>query len=237
MQSMKVEIWSDVVCPWCYLGKRRFEAALAQFEHRDQVEIIWRSYQLDPNAPRTSGETLNEMLAKKYGMNIKQAAANHDRLTALGAEAGLEYHFEQAKPGNTFDAHRLIHLAASKGLQGAVKERLMQAYFTDGAAIGDDEALIQIVSEVGIDADDARAALASDAYADEVRADEQRARALGIHGVPFFALDEQYGVSGAQPAEVFLQVLEQAWAESHPLITVGGDTEDSGVCEDDSCAI
>lgn len=237
MQAMKVEIWSDVVCPWCYLGKRRFEAALAQFEHRDQVEIIWRSYQLDPNAPRSAGETLNEMLAKKYGMSVKQAAANHDRLTALGAEAGLEYHFEQAKPGNTFDAHRLIHLAASKGIQDAVKERLMRAYFTDGAAISDSETLVQIVSEVGIDADDARAVLASDAYADAVRADERRARALGIHGVPFFALDEHYGVSGAQPTELFLKVLEQAWAESHPLTTVGGDSEDSGVCDDDSCAI
>ena len=237
MQPMKVEIWSDVVCPWCYLGKHRFEEALAQFEHRDQVEIIWRSYQLDPNAPRTSGETLNEMLAKKYGMNIKQAAANHDRLTALGAEAGLEYHFERAKPGNTFDAHRLIHLAASKGLQNDVKERLMRAYFTDGAAIGDSETLVEIVAEAGIDADEARAVLASDAYADDVRADERRARALGIHGVPFFALDEQYGVSGAQPAEIFLNVLEHAWAESHPLIKVVGDAGDSGVCEDDSCAI
>lgn len=237
MQPMKVEIWSDVVCPWCYLGKRRFEAALAQFTHRDQVEIIWRSYQLDPNAPRTSGETLNEMLAKKYGMSTRQAAANHDRLTALGAEAGLEYHFERAKPGNTFEAHRLIHLAASKGLQDVVKERLLKAYFTDGAAIGDSETLVQIVSEVGIDADEARAVLAGDAYAGEVRADERRARALGIHGVPFFALDEQFGVSGAQPTEVFLKVLEHAWAESHPLITVGGDSEDSGVCDDESCAI
>jgi predicted DsbA family dithiol-disulfide isomerase len=234
---MKVEIWSDVVCPWCYLGKRRFESALAQFDHRDQVEVIWRSYQLDPNAPRVSEETVNEMLAKKYGISQKQAAANHDRLTALGAEAGLEYHFEKARIGNTFDAHRLIHLAATKGLQNAVKERLMKAYFTDGAAIGDSETLVQIVSEVGIDADLARAVLASDAYADEVRADERRARTLGIHGVPFYAIDEKYGVSGAQPAEVFSKVLERAWADAHPLITVGGDEPESGVCEDDSCAI
>ena len=217
MQPMKVEIWSDVVCPWCYLGKRRFEEALAQFAHRDQVEIIWRSYQLDPNAPRTGGEPVSEMLAKKYGMSVQQAAASHARLTAMGAEVGLEYHFEQTRHSNTFDAHRLIHLAASKGLQSAVKERLMKAYFTDGAAIGDSETLVQIVSEVGIDADEARAVLASDAYADEVRADERRARALGIHGVPFFALDEQFGVSGAQPTEVFLKVLEHAWAESLKL--------------------
>lgn len=235
--SMKVEIWSDVACPWCYIGKRRIESALARFEHRDQVEIIWRSYQLDPTAPRTSEETVNEMLARKYGMSMKQAAAANERVSGLAAEEGLEYHLEKARHGNSFDAHRLIHLAASHHLQDAMEERLFKAYFTDGLAIGDTETLVKLASEVGIDPEEAQTVLSSDAYADEVRADIQKARRFGIQGVPFFAIDEKYGVSGAQPAEVLKEVLEQAWAEAHPLIQVSSSTQDANVCNDDSCSI
>ncbi len=218
---MKVEIWSDVACPWCYIGKRRFESALAHFAHREQVEVTWRSYQLDPGAPRDPGQTVNEILAQKYGVHLSQATAMNERVSAIAAQEGLEYHLGQAKYGNTFDAHRLIHLAATHGLQQEAEERLFQAYFTEGRALGDAETLVQLVSEIGIGADEARAVLGSDAYADEVRADEQRARAFGIGGVPFFAVDERYGVSGAQPTELFGEVLERAWAESHPLIQVG----------------
>jgi predicted DsbA family dithiol-disulfide isomerase len=235
---MQVEIWSDVACPWCYIGKRRFESALANFAHRDQVDVIWRSYQLDPNAPRTSGGTVNEMLAKKYGMSIQKAIATNAQLAELGAKEGLEYHFEKAQYANTFDAHRLIHLAATKNLQSIVKERLMKAYFTDGAAISDTETLVQIVSEVGLDAEEARAVLNSDTYADEVQSDKQRARAFGVNGVPFFAIDEKYGISGAQPTELLQEVLEQAWTESHPLIKVGAVSQDNaGLCDDENCSI
>jgi predicted DsbA family dithiol-disulfide isomerase len=234
---MKVEIWSDVVCPWCYIGKRRIEGALAQFEHQDQVEILWRSYQLDPQAPRIAEETVNEMLARKYGMSLKQATAANDRVSNLAAQEGLEYHLEKAHHSNTFDAHRLIHLAASHQLQENMEERLFKAYFTEGENLGDTETLVKLAAEVGIDAEEARAVLASDRYADEVRADIQRARRLGVQGVPFFAIDEKYGVSGAQPSEVLKEVLEQAWAESHPLIKVSSATQDAGFCDDDSCSI
>ncbi len=236
---MKVEIWSDVVCPWCYIGKRRFESALADFEHRDQVEVIWRSYQLDPQASRASGEKVTEMLAQKYGVSLEQAAKMHARVSAVAAQEGLVYHLDQAQHANTFDAHRLLHLAAERGLQQEAEERFFHAYFTEGKALGDAETLVQLASELGIAEDEARAALDSDAYADAVRADIRRARMFGIQGVPFFAIDEQYGVSGAQPSEVLQEVLEQAWAESHPLIKVGGASsdDDANACEGDSCAI
>jgi len=237
MQNMKVEIWSDVACPWCYIGKRRFESALASFEHRDQVEIIWRSYQLDPSAPKTSDTLVNEVLAKKYGITVERAKAMNTQLAELGAQEGLEYHFEKTRYGNTFDAHRLIHLAAIHNLQDAAKERLLQAYFVDGASVGDSETLVKLASEIGLDPEEARAVLNSDAYADEVKADIQRARLLGIQGVPFFAIDETYGVSGAQPTEVFSEVLTKAWVESHPLVKIGNVKQDAGTCEGDSCAI
>ena len=238
---MKIEIWSDVVCPWCYIGKRRFEKALAQFPHRDAVTITWRSFELDPNAAQSSQDSLTELLAHKYGTTIEQAAKMNARVSALAAAEGLDYHLDQAKPSNTFDAHRLIHLAASKGVQGAVKERLMRAYFTDGLPIGDAETLARVVAEAGLDAGEARATLASDDFAEEVRADEERAEALGISGVPFFVIDGRYGVSGAQPPEVILNALQTAWAASQPLTIVSGDAEsddaETGLCEGDSCAI
>jgi predicted DsbA family dithiol-disulfide isomerase len=235
---MKVEIWSDVVCPWCYIGKRRFETALAQFEHRDQVEVIWRSYQLDPTAPEVATQTVNEMLAQKYGLSLQEATAKNEQVSALAAQEGLEYHLEKASYGNTFDAHRLIHLAATHQLQDAMKERLLQAYFTEGKQTWNHEMLVELATEVGIDADEARATLESDAHANEVKGDIQRARSFGIRGVPFFAIDEQYGVSGAQSSEVLQSALEQAWASSHPLIQLGGTSEDSGgACDGDTCAV
>ncbi|MFL5734751.1 MAG: DsbA family oxidoreductase [Chloroflexia bacterium] len=235
---MKVEIWSDVVCPWCYIGKRRFETALARFQHADQVEVIWRSFQLDSDAPLESGLTVTEMLAGKYGVGLEQAAAMNDRVTSIAAEEGLDYHLDKAKYTNTFDAHRLIHLAAERGLRNEMKERLMRAYFTEGASVGNADTLVRLAAEVGLDTGEARTALEGDRFAHEVRADERRASMFGVRGVPFFAIDEKYGVSGAQPAELLLEVLEQAWAESHPLLQVGSASSgDSTSCEGDSCAI
>lgn len=233
---MNVEIWSDVVCPWCYIGKRRFEAALDQFAHADAVQVTWRSFELDPDAPQRYPGTLTDLLAKKMRTTPAQAKEANARLTDLAAEDGLTYHLDQAQPGNTFDAHRLIHLAAAHGQQDAVKEALLHAYFTEGAAPGDPEALIAIVSAAGIPADDARAVLASDAYAADVRADEQRGAAFGITGVPFVVIDERYGVSGAQPVEVFRETLDKAWAASQPL-TMVGSAAGAESCTDDSCAV
>ena len=154
------------------------------------------------------------MLATKYGMSVQQAAAKNAQVSALAAEEGLDYHLDQSKRVNTFDAHRLIHLAATHGLQDAMKERLLHAYFTDGLSLGETDTLVQLAAEVGLDAEEARTVLTSTAYADEVRGDERRARLFGVRGVPFFAIDEKYGVSGAQPAEVFSEVLEQVWPSS-----------------------
>lgn len=233
---MTVEIWSDVVCPWCYIGKRRFEAALEEFGQRDAVEVVWRSFELDPEAPRETQGSLNEMLARKKGISTERAAAMTAQVTMMAAEEGLEYHMDRAKSGNTFDAHRLIHLAAEHGLQGAAKERLLRAYFTEGKAIGDTETLVALGVELGLDADEVRTALEGDAYASAVRADERRARMLGISGVPFFVIDGKYGVSGAQAPETVLGAMEQAWAEAHPLQMVGV-TGDAEGCEDGACAV
>jgi predicted DsbA family dithiol-disulfide isomerase len=210
---LSVDIWSDIVCPWCYLGKRRFELALAAFPHRDEVAVTWHSFELDPQAPREHGLPAAEHLAAKYGIGVEQARASQAQLTELGAEVSLAYDFDRARGGNTFDAHRAIHLAASHGLQGAAKERLMRGYFAEGEPIGDPEAVVRLVAEVGVDAGEARAALAGDAYVDAVRADEELARRVGITGVPFFVLGRRYGVSGAQPPELLLQSLERAWRE------------------------
>jgi predicted DsbA family dithiol-disulfide isomerase len=206
-----VEIWSDVVCPWCYLGKRRFETALSQFEHRDDVEVVWRSFELDPNAERNPTGTSAERLAAKYGMSPEEVAASHERLTGFAAEVGLEYHLDRTRGGNTFDAHRLIQLGKARGVQDAVKERLMRAYFTDTEPVDDHETLIRIASEAGLDADEARVVLASDDYAEAVREDEELARRIGINGVPFFVLGRRYGVSGAQTPDVLLEALDKSW--------------------------
>jgi predicted DsbA family dithiol-disulfide isomerase len=211
---MKVEIWSDIACPWCYVGKRRFESALRQFEHAPEVEVVWRSFELDPNAPRTHTESQDELLARKYGMPVERARAMNERMAGEGAKEGLDMRFDRVRVGNTFDAHRLVHLAAESGRAEAMKERLMRAYFTDGEAIGDAETLVRLGTEAGLDADRVREVVTSDAYAADVRADEQRAGAFGISGVPFFAIDERYGVSGAQTPEVLLAALRQAYEES-----------------------
>jgi len=233
---VQIEIWSDVVCPWCYIGKRRLESALAGFAHRDDVQVTWRSFELDPGAPAHYPGTLMDLLATKMRTTPAQAQAAKARLTSLAAEDGLTYHLDRAQPGNTFDAHRLIHLAAARGCQDAIKEALHHAYFTDGVAIGDPETLVQIVSAAGLAADEARAVLVSDAYAADVRADEHRAARFGITGVPFVVIDERYGVSGAQATAVFWDTVETAWAAARPLTMVDG-TRAADMCADDSCAV
>lgn len=211
---LTVDIWSDVVCPWCYLGKRRFEAALERFEHRDDVSVRWHSFELDPDAPQSNDERAAERLARKYGMTVEEAEVKHAQMTEMGAAEGLEFRYDLSRSGNTFDAHRLIQLAGEHDLQDAVKERLLRAYFTEGEPIGDPDRLVALAAEAGLDADEARAVLEGDAYAEAVREDEQIARQIGIHGVPFFVIGRRYGVSGAQPTEVLLGALEQAWDET-----------------------
>jgi predicted DsbA family dithiol-disulfide isomerase len=232
---LAVEIWSDVVCPWCYIGKRRFETALAGFEHRDEVEVVWRSFELNPHAARQEEGGLTQRLARKYGMTLEQASAANARVTAAAASEGLDFRLDIARPGNTLDAHRLIHLAQEQGLQAVAEERLMAAYFTEGRPIGDPETLVGLLSEIGVSTEDARAALESDARVAAVRADEREAAELGISGVPFFVLDRRYGVSGAQPPELMLEALRQAWKEAHPITMVAATSGEAPSCEDGAC--
>lgn len=207
---MDVEIWSDIVCPWCYIGKRRFEAALDELPDAHEVSVRYRSFELDPGRASHPEEPLDRMLARKYGVSADQAAAMNERVTRVAAEVGLTYHLDRALPGNTFDAHRLTHLAAEASRQAAVVERLQAGYFTEGAAIADHEVLTGLAVEAGLDEPAVRETLAGDRFADAVRADESLARQLGITGVPFFVIDRRLGVSGAQPAEVLIGALQQA---------------------------
>jgi len=230
---MRVEIWSDVVCPWCYVGKRRFEQALAAFPHRDQVEVVWRSFELDPSAPAERIEGQAQHLSAKYGVSLERAQEMLDGMTATAAVEGLDFRFDLMRGGSTFDAHRVIHLAAERGVQDAVKERLLRATFTEGAPISEHETLVRLAVEAGLDAAEVREVLQGSRFADEVRADERDAQRLGISGVPFFVVDRTYGVSGAQPADVLREVLDKAWQDK-PLVTTGGHGPG---CDGDACAV
>lgn len=211
---MEVEIWSDVACPWCYIGKRRFEAALSRFEHGEDVRVTWRSFELDGEAPHERTGDRAEHLAKKYGMTVEQARQAEQRLTDAAAGEGLGFRFDMARSGNTFDAHRLVHLAEEHDLQDAMKERLLRAYFTEGEMMSDHDTLVRLAVEVGVDEQQVRETLASDRFAQEVRDDERTAGELGISAVPTFVVDRRLGTSGAQPPEALLELLREGWAKS-----------------------
>jgi predicted DsbA family dithiol-disulfide isomerase len=207
---MKVEIWSDVVCPWCYIGKRRFEAGLARFEAADTVQVTWRSFQLNPDYPVGSHETHDSYLAHKLGVTPAQVEQLNERVVALAAAEGLDYHFETYVTVNTFDAHRVTHLAKALDLGLPIHERFLRAQLVEGEILDDPDTLVRLAAEVGVPEAETRRVLATDAYAAEVEADIAEARAIGVNGVPFFVIDRRYGISGAQPAELFLEALETA---------------------------
>jgi predicted DsbA family dithiol-disulfide isomerase len=235
MAKLRVDIWSDIACPWCYVGKRRLEQALDRFAHKAEVEVVWRAFELDPSAPRVRDpqHSYAERLAKKYGTQTPQAQLMIDRMVDTAAKDGLDFRFDRIRPGNTFDAHRLLHLAHERGVQDALKERLMRAYLTEGEAIGERDVLVRLAGEVGLDEREARDVLDSDGLASEVRQDEALARELGISGVPFFVLGGRLGVSGAQPADVLLGALDRAWAEhAKPDIETFAE---GAVCGPDGC--
>jgi predicted DsbA family dithiol-disulfide isomerase len=210
---MHIEIWSDLMCPFCYIGKRNFEAALGQFEHRDEVNVTWRSFQLAPDLPHRVEGDVHDYLAAKYGGGRENAKAMNARVTETAAAAGLEYRLDSAVMGNTFDAHRLIHAAARHGLQDEAEERLFRAYFSEGRHLADHETLVELATDIGLDAAEVRAMLASDDHADAVRAEIAEAHALGINGVPAFVVDRRYAITGAQPPESILSALEQIRAD------------------------
>jgi predicted DsbA family dithiol-disulfide isomerase len=225
---MDIEIWSDIACPWCYVGKRRFEAALAQFEHRDEVRVTWRSFELDPAAPPEREGERAARLAEKYGMTVEQAREMERQMTDTAAAEGLDFRFDIARSGTTFDGHRLIHLAAQHGLQDAMKERLLRAYFSEGELMSDPDTLVRLAGEVGVDEDEVRQMLASDRFAEEVREDERMAQAFGISAVPTFVVDRKLGVSGAHPPQALLQLLGEGWTrrEPTPVVLTGGEACD-----------
>lgn len=235
---MRVEIWSDIACPWCYVGKARFEKALEAFPHREGVEVVHRSFELDPGRAKGDIQPVIKMLTKKYGMSEAQAQAGEENLGTQAAAEGLAYRTHDRDHGNTFDMHRLLHLAKAQGKQDELIQIFYKANFAEERSVfaEGEERLVELAVTAGLDADDARKVLADPtAYADDVRADEREAAELGANGVPFFVLDRKYGISGAQPAEVFTQALTQAWGERPPLQLI----EDNGAeaCGPDGCAV
>jgi predicted DsbA family dithiol-disulfide isomerase len=232
---MKIDIWSDIMCPFCYIGKRKLECALKDFEHKDQVEIVWHSFQLDPNMTTQPGKSIQQYLAERKGQSIEWSLKVHAQVAQSASAEGLKYNFDKAVIANSFDAHRLIHLAQKRGMGGAAKEALLKAYFTDGKNISDHNTLMQIGIDLGLRVVEIGEVLNSNAYANEVKEDMEQANALGVNGVPFFVLDDKYAISGAQPAEVFLNGLRQAWSEAEKeptaIDTIGDSCSPDGNCD------
>jgi predicted DsbA family dithiol-disulfide isomerase len=225
------------MCPFCYIGKRKFEHALQQFAQKDQVEVVWHSYQLDPEMEHVPGKSVHEVLGEKKGWSPQQARHMNNQVTAMAQEVGLAYNLDQAVPANTFSAHRLTHLAKKHGLQDQAEERLFAAYFIEGRNIQDSAVLVALGQEIGLPEEEIRQVLASEAFADDVQRDLYEARQIGVRGVPFFVLNQKYAISGAQPSEVFLRALNQVWQEERPQVQPfpgGGEAGASctdGVCE------
>jgi len=233
MPSLKLEVWSDIACPWCYVGKRRLESALKQFPHAAEVELIWRAFELDPGAPVERPREVShvEFIARKYGMSVAQAQKSTDHLVQVARAEGLSFDFVNIRSGNTFDAHRLVHLGHERGVQNAVQERLMKAYFEQAELMSDHATLVRLASEAGLDAGEVTDVLAADTYGKAVRADEAQARELGITGVPCFVFERRFAVSGAQSSEVMLSALSQAWSERVPEAALA----EGAVCGPDGC--
>jgi len=237
--KMKVEVWSDIMCPFCYIGKRNYEAGLKQFADSKNIEIIWKSFQLDPTIPQEPAEdNVYQYLADRKGMSYEQSVQMHENVVQMAKKAGLDYHFEKAVIVNSFNAHRMIQLAKTKGLGDAAEERLFYAYFTEGKNFGSAEILIELGKDIGLTEAEVQTALSDDAYAYKVKQDIQEAQQLGIGGVPFFVFDRKYAISGAQPAEAFLQTLEKSffeWRKENPAtpfeVSNGPSCSADGICE------
>jgi len=232
--KMKVEVWSDIMCPFCYIGKRNYESALRGFEGKDHIEIEWHSFQLDPTIPKNSAvrENVYQYLADKKGISYEQSAKMHERVIQMAKNAGLDYRFDKAIVANSFDAHRLIQLAKTKGLGDAAEERLFSAYFTEGKDFGNHDTLVEIGKEIGLTEEDVKSALVSEDYAEKVEQDIQIASEIGVQGVPFFVFDRKFAVSGAQPPEYFLQALKQSfgeWEKENPLVNL--TVEEGAICK------
>jgi len=231
-KRIRVDVWSDVACPWCWVGKRRLEAAIDRFD--GDVDVFWHAFELNPQAPRQAPKSVDyaDRLARKYGMGAAQAQQFIDRMVGAGAEEGIEFRFDRIRPGNTFDAHRLLAFAATRGAANEVKERLFEAYMSNGQAVTDRAVLIEIAVAAGLDEDEVAGAISTDAGATEVRDDERAAARMGVSGVPFFVVGGRYAVAGAQPADVLLEALDKAADEPIPT---GADAAVGPACGPDGC--
>ena len=230
---MQVKIWSDVRCPFCYIGKKKFEAALEKFPHKDKVEIVWKSFQLDPSLKTDTGTTILEYFVKAKGVSEEQAREMFSGATQMAGEAGISMNMEKGILANSFNAHRLIQLAKTKELGNEIEEALFEIHFEKGKNIDDLTVLSELAASIGLNSEEVKKVLNSDAYAYEVKQDEMEARNIGVRGVPFFVLDDKYAISGAQPVEAFLQTLEKAWEEKkmEPEISEGGSCATDGNCD------
>jgi predicted DsbA family dithiol-disulfide isomerase len=237
MAELRIDVWSDVACPWCYVGKRRLERALKEFPHADEVKVVWHAFELDPAAPKERDPSTSHAarIAKKYGISIDQARRNSDGLREVARGEGLTFDFEHIRSGNMFDAHRLIHLGHARGVQDAVKERFLRAYLEEGALMSDHATLVRLAKDAGLDEGEAADVLASDQFAEAVRADEAQARELGIDGVPCFVVDGRFAVSGAQSPQILLSALHQAWSEREPAAPAPAAYAEGAVCGPDGC--
>lgn len=215
---MKIEIWSDIICPFCYIGKRKFELALQDFKHKETVEIEWKSFQLDPSMQRQVPGSIDQYLSEKKGMTIEEAKQLNQQVTNMAKEVGLDYHFEKAIPNNTILAHQLLHFARQHNKQNEMKERLLQAYFIKGEDIGDINQLGEIARELGLDDKVAVESMTTNAYADEIEVDQYHAQQIGVRGVPFFVFNNKYAISGAQAVEAFSELIEKVWQEEKESI-------------------
>jgi len=234
---MNIEIWSDFVCPFCYIGKRRLEQALEQFPHRKDVTVVFRSFELDPNAPKETPLTIHEIIAQKYGITVEEAKRANADIGRQAEAVGLTFRFETMKPTNTFDAHRLAQYAKEKGKLQDVVEQLFFAYFTESKHISDRDVLLDIAEAAGLDRSETEAVLDGDRYTEQVREDEAEAAQLGVRGVPFFVLNRKYAISGTQPIEVFRQALEKVWEEEQQASSLQPLADEGGACTDGNCSI
>ncbi len=225
---MRIDVWSDILCPFCHLGRRYLQLALEQFEHADDVSVIWHSFQLDPEAPeRVEGSNV-ERVAEKYGLALEEANASQQKLAADAAAVGLDYQWEQTVGGNSYDAHRLIHFARFQDAEEKVTDRIMRAWYSEGASIGDRQVLLELAVEAGLDAEEVRGVLDSDSFGPEVRNDIAVAHQIGITSVPTFVLDQKFGLPGAQPPEIMLNAIRYAWEDQ-------GNTAGGGGCGCGGC--
>ncbi|MBM7584028.1 putative DsbA family dithiol-disulfide isomerase [Bacillus pakistanensis] len=237
---MKIEVWSDYACPFCYIGKRRLEEALETFPHKSKVEVVFKSFELDPNSDRNTDRSIHEIIANKYGTSIDQAKKMNENLRKQALSVGLDFKFDSMIPTNTLDAHRLTKFAETKGKVVEITERLLKAYFTDSLHIGDHRTLLHLAEEVGLDRDEVESILKSEDFTKEVRNDESQASQIGVTGVPFFVINQKYSISGAQPKEVFESAILKVWEEENnkPILqSINPDSNEGMICSDDGCEI